>query len=175
MKYCPQCANLLVYDSKIARNSCPCGYVHWNSPTPVVATLVLYTKDNLLPYNLPDQPDYGLLLVQRGIEPQKSGWCFPAGYINQYEEPTDAAKREVREETGIEIEIQQILSSRRVPNPHVNQTVTFYLANPIGGLLQHGDDAQNAKIFSLHNHPSLCFSTHQETLDAWKRSYFASR
>jgi len=42
-----------------------------------------------------------LLLVKRRNDPFKGLWAFPGGFVNKFEEPSDACIREVREETGI--------------------------------------------------------------------------
>lgn len=49
-----------------------------------------------------------LLLIQRGEEPSKGLWSFPGGQIELGETILEAVKREVVEETGVEIEPQQV-------------------------------------------------------------------
>jgi 8-oxo-dGTP diphosphatase len=51
--------------------------------------------------NNPDKTQ--ILLTRRGIDPYKGHWCLPGGHIDQYEPALDAAIREVKEETGLEV------------------------------------------------------------------------
>jgi len=44
-----------------------------------------------------------VLLTKRNVEPFKDYWCFPGGHIEPFEKVIDAAKREVLEEIGIEV------------------------------------------------------------------------
>jgi 8-oxo-dGTP diphosphatase len=44
-----------------------------------------------------------VLLLDHVIRPNKSGWGLPGGFINYGEQPEDGIRREIREETGIEL------------------------------------------------------------------------
>src|SRR5512136_1232718 len=47
--------------------------------------------------------DEGLLLLKRNNEPVKGEWWFPGGRIRRGENLEDALRREIREETGLEL------------------------------------------------------------------------
>lgn len=77
------------------------------------------------------------LLLRRGRE-----WIFPKGHLERGESARDAAMREVREETGIDVEIEQELGSTRYefrgPRNTINRKVVdWFLAHPVGGELRH--------------------------------------
>lgn len=50
-----------------------------------------------------------LLLIQRGTEPDKGLWEFPGGRIELGETVFQAVKREVREETGVDVEPLEVV------------------------------------------------------------------
>jgi ADP-ribose pyrophosphatase YjhB (NUDIX family) len=45
-----------------------------------------------------------LMLVRRGVEPRKGKWDTPGGFLEEGERPLDGLRRELLEETGLEIE-----------------------------------------------------------------------
>ena len=53
--------------------------------------------------------DGGIVLTQRSIEPGYGMWTFPGGFVERGENVGVAAEREVFEETGLEIEVGEIL------------------------------------------------------------------
>ena len=52
--------------------------------------------------------DGKLLLIKRGVEPSKGKWSVPGGRVEWGETLIEAVKREVREETGLEIEVGEV-------------------------------------------------------------------
>lgn len=63
-------------------------------------------------------------------------WSFPKGHVENNETEIDTALREIREETGLTVEIDA--SFRRTvtysPSPGVMKNVIFFLASPVGGV-----------------------------------------
>jgi 8-oxo-dGTP pyrophosphatase MutT (NUDIX family) len=63
-------------------------------------------------------------------------WVFPKGHLEQGERTEDAAIREVREETGLEIEILGSLGTTRYefgPRRQHHKRVDWFLGRPVGG------------------------------------------
>ena len=153
-RYCPRCATPLVTGeiAGLTRQYCPapgCGYIHFVNPLPVACSLVLH--------------DGGIVLIRRGIEPRQGYWALPAGYIEGHETTEEAARREAHEETGLEIELLELLGVHtfvaRPPRP--NGLGIFYLARAIGGALAPGDDAIDARVFPLDTLPAeMAFPSH---------------
>lgn len=66
-------------------------------------------------------------------------WVFPKGHLEQGERPEDAALREVREETGLEVEIVESLGSTRYEfgsDREHHKRVDWFLAQPVGGEIE---------------------------------------
>jgi ADP-ribose pyrophosphatase YjhB (NUDIX family) len=98
------------------------------------------------------------LLIRRGHE-----WAFPKGHIEQGEGPGDAARREVREETGIEIALDAALGFTRYEFKSNNGTrnrkqVDWFLARRVGGEIAHEPIFAEARFVSLEE--SLRLLTH---------------
>ncbi|AKJ68600.1 NUDIX hydrolase [Pandoraea thiooxydans] len=93
LKYCPQCAAALA-DLEIAgrrRRACPdraCGYVHWDNPLPVVAALIEYD---------------GQVLLARNAAWPEDMFALITGFLERDETPEDGIRREIREETNLEV------------------------------------------------------------------------
>ncbi len=50
--------------------------------------------------------DGAILLIKRKFEPNKGRWSLPGGLVEVGEDPAEAARREVREELGVEVEME---------------------------------------------------------------------
>ena len=88
-----------------------------------------------------------VLMVRRANPPAQGKWSLPGGVVKTGEELEDALKREMLEESGLEVEVGPLLSvsSRIVRNRNGRIKYHFilldYLCKWIGGLLKAGSDA----------------------------------
>lgn len=139
-RFCPRCGGELEQsDAGEAPRGCRragCDFRLYSNPLPAVSVLVA-------------DGDRFLACRRQAAQPIGGGrWCLPCGYVEHGEDYLSAARREVREETGIEVELEAILSV--VTNfhaPHLHSLVAVLLARPVGGSLSAGDDASDARWF----------------------------
>ncbi|MCX8063192.1 MAG: NUDIX hydrolase, partial [Anaerolineales bacterium] len=96
-------------------------------------------------------------------------WTLPAGFIDAGEDPRQAAQRECLEETGLEVEIQELFDvfygQEHERGAHI---LIVYEAQIIGGNIKASDDIDAAAFFNLDQLPSLAFSTTQLILQKWQ-------
>ena len=97
----------------------------------------------------------GVLLIQRGKPPRSGSWSLPGGGQKLGETVEAAAIREVREETGLEIEVLglvDVVDSIRTDEAGAVQyhyTLVDVAAVVTGGELAAGSDAKDARWFSF--------------------------
>lgn len=89
--------------------------------------------------------DGRLLLVRRGHAPSLGLWSVPGGRVEDGETPAQAAAREVLEETGLQVEIGDLLASVHIGDYLVHD----FAADVVGGVLRPGDDATDVRWCSF--------------------------
>lgn len=161
-RYCPVCGGELntvtLKQTEPRRLVCSrCRFVFYLDPK-VVACSILHVGGRIV-------------LLERGIEPQKGRWVMPGGYVDRGEEVAAAAVRETREECGLDIRIQDLVGVYSYPAS--TQVVVVYTAESLGGKLVAGDETTEAGLFLPGEIPwdQLAF---QSTTDAL-RDYYNSR
>lgn len=100
-----------------------------------------------------------VLLVQRGIEPFKGKWAFPGGFLKMDESAEQGARRELKEETGLETayikQFHTFSAPERDPRERVI-TIAYYALVRLSEV-HGGDDAAKAQWFPIDEVPSLAF------------------
>ena len=161
-RFCPSCAGAL--EGRTLKPGDPerlvcaaCGFVFYLDPKVAVGTIIRTDGDRVV-------------LVRRAIEPGYGLWVFPGGYVDRGEQVLEAAVREAREESGLDVRIDGLVNiySYRGTTP----IIIVYAATAIGGELCTDEECLEAGLFSQHEIPwdALAFRSTQEGLADYFRS-----
>ena len=100
-----------------------------------------------------------LVLIKRARPPFEGHYALPGGFVEYGETVEKAIVREVKEETGLTTAIKGFSGIYSAPDrdPRGHTISLVFELEVIGGKLQGGDDASEAKLFPLDSLPSLAF------------------
>jgi 8-oxo-dGTP diphosphatase len=162
-RHCPRCATGLAHAAE--RVECPgCGFVAHSNSEPTACALVI------------DQ-DGRLLLVRRARDPYAGTWDLPGGFLEEAEHPLDALRRELREETGLDVEPGEFVGvwlDRYGEGADAATTLNLYWwARVTGGEAGAGDDAAELRWFAPDELPAdaeIGFPNVREVLRVWRRA-----
>jgi len=85
--------------------------------------------------------DGKVLAVRRGKQPYKDHWSLPGGGVERGERLREAVKREVFEETGLDVGVGPLVGYREEIVADGHYVVFAFHCTVIGGVLHAGDDA----------------------------------
>lgn len=112
-----------------------------------------------------------VLLIKRRNDPYKDCWAFPGGFVNMDESAEEAAIRELKEETGLELrdvcQLKAYSKPDRDPRERVI-TIAFITESNIKEV-KGGDDAAKAEWFDISDLPLLAFDHDLILKDALNR------
>jgi 8-oxo-dGTP diphosphatase len=155
-RFCPLCGGKLesarLKDHEPARLVCSeCDFIFYLDPKLVACSVV--------------EMNNGIVLLRRGIEPQKGKWVIPGGYVDRGEKVEDAALREIEEECGIKTQLKDLLGVYSYPGRLV--VVVAYVAEYLSGSLIANDESLEVKLLKTDEIPwdDLAFPS---TVDALK-------
>ncbi|MEX2446491.1 MAG: NUDIX domain-containing protein [Dehalococcoidia bacterium] len=156
-RFCPRCGRP-VEDAgdgvpPVRCASPACDYVWY--PDPKVATGVVVADAH-----------GRILLVRRNHEPRMGRWAFPSGFVDAGEVVEEAATREVREETGVDVRLDALLGLYS----EAGRPVIFvaYAGTIVAGEPAAGDEAFEVALFEPDALPSLAFEHDGRIMDAWR-------
>ena len=132
---------------------CPqCGHRtrRYRNPVPTVDIIIEYQ-------------DQGLVLIERAKAPW--GWALPGGFVEYGESLEDAARREAREETSLEVELLGQFHTYADPqrDPRQHTITTVYIARGRGAP-QAASDARALAVFAPENLPEVLAFDHARIL-----------
>ncbi|MEJ7566713.1 MAG: NUDIX domain-containing protein [Gaiellaceae bacterium] len=153
-RFCPRCGT----EGTIRASSfaCPsCDYVAWANSVPGVHALI--------------ERDGRILLGRRAFDPAAGCWGLPGGFLDEGEEPLVGLRREVREETGLEVEPGELFGMWM--QPHAERTVLciLWLATVLGGVQAAADDIVELGWFAPDELPEdIGPSAFMEAVSLWR-------
>lgn len=144
LQYCYRCGNRLESRSHegMERYYCPeCEEIRYRNSVPVAGVFVVKEDE--------------VLLIKRGNEPFKGKWSYPAGYLEFNEKPEEGAVRELREETGLAVEEDdlELVTTLHIEHPDKYVVGNAYAVSfsSIQGIIEAGSDAQEAEFWSIED------------------------
>lgn len=152
-RFCPRCGAAFPAPAAGARCATEgCGYAWY--PDPKVAVGVVAERDGRI------------LLVRRNHEPALGRWAFPSGFVDAGEVLADAARRETREEAGVEVQIDRLLGTWSAPDDPV--VFVAYAGTLAPGEPVPGEEAIEVAFFDASALPPLAFDHDAEVIAAWR-------
>lgn len=131
----------------------------YNFPRPAVTTDNLVFREG--------EQCIEVLLIKRKKDPYKGYWALPGGFLEIEETPEEAARRELKEETGLEIDVlKEVGTFGEIDRDPRGRTITiafytFFHRNQNDPLAQ--SDAEDVRWVSIKDIPELAFD-HREIL-----------
>lgn len=157
-RFCSRCGTAL--DERLAggrmRPACrSCGFVVYLDPKVACGVLV--------------EQEGRVLLVRRRNEPGRGRWCLPCGFEDADESPEQAARREAREEAGLELVLDGVLGIYHyTDDPRGAGILVVYRAHCDGEARPvPGDDADDVGFFAPDALPPISHHTHRRALADW--------
>jgi len=162
-RFCPRCGGDL--EKRLLKATEPkrlvclnCSFIFYQDPKVVAGTI----------FTLEEK----IVLLKRGVEPAMGKWVFPGGYVDRGESVQEAAIRETKEESQMDVKLGPLLnvySYSRSPN-----VIVVYTAQVVGGALAAGDESVEAGVFAPPEIPwnDLAFDSTKDALADYIKLYF---
>jgi 8-oxo-dGTP diphosphatase len=163
-RVCPRCAA----DLRIEPGSavCPaCGSAYYAGSQPTACAVCVDGEGRVL-------------LARRAHAPFAGAWDLPGGFLEEGEHPLDALRRELREETGLEVEPERFLGAwvdwyTDGERDRATATLNLYwTARVVAGSAEAADDVSELRWFARDALPApdaLAFTNVALVLDAWRQ------
>jgi 8-oxo-dGTP diphosphatase len=127
-------------------------FVLWHDPKVTTAVVV--------------EADGGILLGRRAIEPGRGLWCLPGGFVNDDEDPWDAAARECLEEISAHVEKTRLIGVFHIAKPAAPSMVGIAYQARLAASSRPapGTEMLEIGVFALDSLPPLAFPSHRQVV-----------
>jgi 8-oxo-dGTP diphosphatase len=141
--FCPRCREELLHEPQ--RVECrACGFVAYANPEPTAGAVCVDDEGRIL-------------LVRRAAQVFHGAWDLPGGFVTEDEHPLDCVRRELLEETGLEVEPLDFLGvwmDRYSEDESGPSTLNLYWrARVVGGEPRPADDVSELQWFAPRELP----------------------
>lgn len=156
VRFCLGCGGVMVtrqVGDRPRRVCRSCSWTYYPDPKVGVGVLVLRADT--------------LLLVRRAMAPERGRWALPAGFVDAGEDPRNTAAREALEETGLVVEVGELVDLYHNPAGAGASLFLLYRARVVRGELRAGDDAADARFFDRTQLPELAFPSTVDVVRRW--------
>jgi 8-oxo-dGTP diphosphatase len=165
-RFCPRCGGRL--ERRLLKVTEPkrfvcreCSFIFYLDPKVVAGTIFTLERR--------------VVLLRRGVEPALGKWVFPGGYVDRGESVRDAAIRETKEESQLDVKLCSLLNVYSYPrSPNI---IVVYAAEVVGGELGAGDESVEARTFRAPEIPweELAFPSTGDALKEYVSLYLNSK
>jgi ADP-ribose pyrophosphatase YjhB (NUDIX family) len=133
--------------------ACPSDdFVLWHDPKVTTAVVI--------------EVDGGVVLGRRAIEPGRGLWCLPGGFVNDDEDPWEAAARECNEEICAKVELTRLIGVYHIAKRGAPSMVGIAYQARIaeGSRMSPGAEMLEIGVFKTESLPPLAFPSHRKVL-----------
>jgi ADP-ribose pyrophosphatase YjhB (NUDIX family) len=156
MKFCSECGSpvrqgIPAGDDHVRHICDACGAIHYLNPKVIAGCIPVWGER--------------ILLCRRAIQPRKGFWTLPAGFMEQGETLSQAARREAMEEANTDVEIGDLYTLFSLP--HISQVYAFFRARMIAERFFPGIESLETRLFWEEEIPweELAFDTVRRALE----------
>ena len=127
-------------------------FVLWHDPKVTTAVVI--------------EVDGGVVLGRRAIEPGRGLWCLPGGFVNDDEDPWEAAARECAEEINSTVELTRLIGVYHIPKRGAPSMVGIAYQARLsgGGRPSPGAEMLEVGVFAPDSLPPLAFPSHRKVM-----------
>jgi NADH pyrophosphatase NudC (nudix superfamily) len=147
-RFCLHCGGPLaeqLVDGEPRPACAACPYVFFDNPV-AVAGVMIRRDDEVLLVRPRLRPKDEVIVEE---QPDLRRYVLVSGYLEPFESVEEAAVREAKEETGLEITVERIIGSYSCRPINKNMVFVVCLARPVGGGLALSDELADARWFPL--------------------------
>jgi 8-oxo-dGTP diphosphatase len=160
VNFCLKCGNKIELrtdkEGKMRPECTNCNWIYYKNPIPASTCVILNDNNEIV-------------IIKRKFEPNAGEWALPSGYVEIDQTPAECAIEEMKEETGLLGKVIVQLGYYTDFSPIYEKVISFgFLMKIVGGKLQAGDDAEDAKFVSLDELPEICFASHRYFIEKFK-------
>ena len=126
----------------------------------------VYFLDPKVVANLITEVEGKIVMIRRDTEPGRGRWAIPGGFVDRGEMVEEGAVRELREETGLNVEVTGLIGVYSRPGD--TNILVVYGGTVVGGQLKAGTEAQEVGLFDAEALPPLAFERDADIIRQWR-------